>query len=448
MPALDRISEFVAGLNSSVIPAAATAQAMMALRDTLGTMIGGAATTSARIAAGVARRHPGAVPLVSGGTASNSMGAFANAVAASALDYDDGHYRGGAIHPASVIVPTLLAAAPADATVHDVVVAHVAGLEVGIRAAHLLWPRHADDDYHCTGTAGAIAGAAAAAKIRGLGPEGIARCIAIAWAHSPMAAFQLPMLKEAIGWAAATAVTAADLAEAGYMRFPPGRRPALPDVFPPTPFDRPDAMTDPFVDTWGVVFETANTYFKPFAACRYTHAAADGLRSLMFEHGLVADDIRSIAVQTHRAAVFLDDPRPPTLEHAQYSFQFVLAAIALHGAAGAVEVSESRLHDDAMLSMCDRISVSYAPDLNALYPAHYPARIVVAVSNGSRVERLCEVAPGDSERPLDADQLRRKFIELAAPSLGEHDAAALAIDLERPTGPIAHLFARVTAGTR
>ena len=447
MPALDAISTFVDTLDGPSIPTNALTQAASAFRDTLGTMLGGTATTSARIAAEVARRDVGPVALVAGGTSSSGMAAFANAVAASALDYDDGHYRGGAIHPASVIVPTLLATALPGVTMDEFLVAHVAGVEVAIRAAYLLWPRHPDGDYHCTGTAAAMGAAAAGAKVRGLDADGVARAIATAWAHAPMSAFQLPMVKEAIGWSAATAVTAVNLAEAGFMRYRSDHRPSAPDVFPPTPFDRPGAMQDPFVDTWGTVFEVANTYFKPFAACRYTHAAAGGLRTFMSEQGLGADDIESIEVGTFRSAVFLDNPRPPTLEHAQYSFQFVLAAIAVHGAAGSGEMSEARLDDEAMASFCDRTTVSYASDLDELYPARYPARLAIIGRDGSRSELLCEIAPGDSEVPLTADQLRTKFVELAAPSLGAAEATSFAADLDEPSGPVADLVARAYSGS-
>ncbi len=448
MPALTAISEFVDDLDESRIPAPAMGQVRAAFRDTLGTMLGGVATRSAQIAAEVAGRDAGATRVVAGGTASACMAAFANGVAASALDYDDGHYQGGAIHPASVIVPTLLATAPPGATIDDFLVAHVAGAEVAIRASHLLWPQHPADDYHCTGTGGALGAAAAAAKLRGLDADGIGRAIAIAWAHAPMSAFQWPMLKEAIGWSAATATMAVSLAEAGFMGFPDDRRSPAPDVFPPTPFDRDGAMDDPFVATWGTVFEAANTYFKPYAACRYTHAAAGGLATFMQDEGVGADDIAAIEVGTHRSAVFLSDSQPPTLEHAQYSFPFVLAAIAVYGAAGSREMSERNLDNEAIGAVCRRTTVSYAPDLDDLYPAHYPARLVVRGTDGSSAELLCKIAPGDAEAPLDNDRLRAKFVELAEPTLGTDEALALARDLESPSGAVADLFDRALAGAR
>jgi len=448
MPALDTIAAFVAGLTADAIPGPAKVRAALALRDTIGTMVGGTQTSAARIASDVARRDHGDSALVGGGVASSGMAAFANGVAASALDFDDGHYRGGAIHPSSVLVATLLASAPPGATLDALLTAQVAGLEVAVRAASLLWPKHPDDDYHCTGTGAALGAAAAAAKLRGLDTDGIARAIAIAWAHAPMAAFQWPMLKESIGWSAATATTAVRLAEAGFMSFAGERRPPAPDVFPPTPFDRAKAMDDPFVDTWGTVFETANTYFKPFAACRYTHAAAGGLRDFMRTNSLAADDIRSIEVGTHRAAVFLDETRPPSLEHAQYSFPFVLAAIACHGAAGAGEISEDRLDDPAMLDFCDRVSVSHAADLDALYPAHYPAVLRITGNDGSRCDLMCEIAPGDSEAPMTSDELHDKFLGLVTLVLGEDESRDLATDLVAPSGAVADLVGRMQPRSR
>ena len=103
------------------------------------------------------------------------------------FDFDDGHYCGGAIHPASVIVPSLIAAVRAldpttKVSAQTFLTAQIAGYEIGLRAAHLLWPKHTLDDYHCTGTAATLGAAAAVAKLRGGNADAIARSIAIAWA--------------------------------------------------------------------------------------------------------------------------------------------------------------------------------------------------------------------------------------------------------------------------
>ncbi len=416
---LCHLGEFAASLTWSTVPATVRHRAALALRDTIGTMYGGSTTRAARIAADVATADGGRFPIVGrAARASCQQAAFANAVAASALDFDDGHYAGGAIHPASVIVSTLVTAT-SDPTVEPVdgrelLTAQVVGYEIGLRAAHLLWPKHADDDYHCTGTAATLGAAAALARLWGLDADGIARSIAIAWAHAPMATFQLPMVKESIGWSAATAVTAVHLARAGFMSMPVGAPQAVPDVFPPTPFHRAGAIADPFVASLGAVFEAGNTYFKPYASCRYTHAPAAALQRLLDESGMTASDIESIEVGTHRGAVFLADQRPPSLEHAQYSFPFVLGAIVLHGAAGAAEMRDDCLTDAPRLAIAERVTVHHDPAMDDLYPQHYAGTVTVQATDGSQAKATGIVAPGDPAEPMTDAELELKFLRLMA----------------------------------
>jgi 2-methylcitrate dehydratase PrpD len=419
---LEQLGTFATGLTWDAIPEPAQRRAQLALRDTIGVLLGGATTLAGRIATAVAARSVGdaVVPGVAGVRTTTVLAAFAAAVHASALDFDDGHYRGGAIHPSSVIVPCLLVAAqPLDGVDRQrFTVAQVAGYEIGLRAAHLLWPRHDLDDYHCTGTAATLGAAAAVALLRGGDADVVARSIAIAWAHAPMATFQLPMVKESIGWSAATAVFAADLAAGGFMVMPPGVTSPLVRTFPPTPFHRPGALAEPFVASLGDVFETRMIYAKPYAACRYTHTALRSLAEMMSTAGLRAADIASIEVHTPQAAMHLSDAHPRTLEHAQYSFPFVLAAMATTGRAGADEISEAALADPQRLALAERVSVHHDPALDPAYPAHYGSRLVVIRRDGGRLEMQRLVAPGDPDEPMTDDEMREKFIRLAAATHG------------------------------
>lgn len=398
MQPLDLLGEWVAALRWNDVPAAVQHRARLTFRDTLGTMAGGARTVSGK----VATRFADAAP-------SHVHRTFAAAVHASALDFDDGHYRGGAIHPASVVVPALLVAAGMDTSPTDeVLTAQVAGYEIGLRAAHLLWPKHPLDAYHCTGTAGAIAAAVAVAKLRGGDADTVRRAIAVAWAHAPMSTFQLPMVKESIGWSAASGRAAADLAEAGFMRLTRPSTSAIDATFTPTPFDRAGVMDDPFVASLGTVFEAGNNYFKPYAACRYTHTAARSVQ----QFGIGADDVDRIEVHTHNGAKDLSDRTPASLDHAQYSFPFVLATMLLTGALGADEMSDEALDDPARLALAARVSVHHDQALDAEYPAHYGTRTVVRTRDGSVLEEARLVAPGDPGDPMTDDELLAKFRRL------------------------------------
>ena len=428
MSPLDRLGQFVADLTWEAIPDDTQTRARLTLRDTVGCILGGSDTPAGRIA------------LSTGDSDSSSIRAFALAVHASALDFDDGHYRGGAIHPASVIVPSLISAVRAldpktKVSAQTFLAAQIAGYEIGLRAAHLLWPRHPLDDYHCTGTAASLGAAAAVAKLQGANADVVARSIAIAWAHAPMSMFQLPMVKESIGWSAATAVFAADLARAGFMAMPSRTTSVMEATFIPTPFHRPGAMDDPFVASLGRVYEAANTYLKPYAACRYTHTALCSLKELCSEHQLTAESIARVEVYTPKPSVNLSDQRPASLEHGQYSFPFVLAALICTGRAGAQEITHEALTDPQRLAMAAKVTVIHDAALDQHYPAHYPSRIVVTTTNGAAYDRTRLVAPGDNVDPMSTYDLAEKFVRLAEPIHGTVKAASLAEKLIDPTWP-------------
>ncbi len=240
------------------------------------------------------------------------------------------------------------------------------------------------------------------------------------------------MVKESIGWSAATAVFAADLAQAGFMAMPPGSASAMDATFLPTPFHRPGAMDDPFVASLGATFEAANTYLKPYAACRYTHTALRSLEELRAAHQLTAENVARIDVFTPEPSMNLSDQRPASLDHAQYSFPFVLAAMLQTGRAGAREISDAVLHDPVHLDLAAKVSVTHDPALDPHYPAHYPTRIVVTTTDGTVYERTRLVAPGDEADPMSTYDLSDKFVRLAEPVHGSDVAGRLAGKLLDP----------------
>lgn len=417
---LETITDWAAKLTWDDLPGEVRERASFALTDTVATMVGGAPTKAAMIALNFAAAATGTAPLVARGAGSTpANAAFGNAVAASALDFDDGHYLAGAIHPGSVVVPAVLAVPGADTSVSDALLAQVVGYEIALRAAALLWPKHEADHYHATGCAGAIGAAAAAAKLVGLDADGIARAIKIAWVHAPMSTFGTPMVKESIGWGSSTGVAAAQLAEAGFMRLPEGYEVPANEVLPPSPFHQAGAAEDPFVTSIGSRFEVMHTYFKSYGACRYTHAAGAGFQALLAEHRIDPRQIERVQVATHQAATFLDEVAPQTIETAQYSFPFVLGALALWGAAGAQEMDASRLEDPERLAFAAKVSLEHDADLDEFYPARYPSRVEVVTTDGRSYSGVYLDAPGDPGTAFGADELREKWRTLLSPALGD-----------------------------
>ncbi len=242
-----------------------------------------------------------------------------------------------------------------------------------------------------------------------------------------MATFQLPMVKESISWAAATAVAAAALATDGFKDYR-GSEPLRqgPLVWGrPSPFDEPAASVEPFVASIGKVDEVLNGYLKPYACCRYIHPAADALIDILRTRAIPASEVSEVVVRLHEAALELCDPQPQSLEHAQYSFPFVLASILVHGDAGAAEICEDHLHDDAVLLMAQRVRMEHAPELDRHHPQHYPAEVVVVTTGGERITERRLVIRGEIDKPMSEQDLYAKFGKNVGPVIGDEKSAQL-----------------------
>jgi 2-methylcitrate dehydratase PrpD len=427
---IEEVAKSIAQFTWAQLPVAVKLQAKHALLDTLGTMFGGRSTAAAVIAARAAHAEVSdgvAWVCATNGRSTRELAAFANAVSANILDMDDGHYLGGAIHPGAPIISALLAAsAGRRVSGSDFLVAQVAGYEVAIRLGYLLWPTEPSVRNHTSGTSTAVGAAAAAAHLLRLDDDGIRRAMQIAWGHAPMAYTQFPMVKESIGWAAATGIMAAQLAEHGFMGDRTSKpSPAVRKRRPPTPFDESPRASEEFVTNLGRRFEASETYFKQYATCRFTHAAADALVEILSENHLEPADVTRVVVGTHRWAVHLVDQCPTAVEYAQYSFPFHLGAVAVHRSGGPRVISETGLKDEAVLAFARKVSVEHHADLDHFFPARYPSRVELVTRSGVtfRLERVS--ALGDSDMPFTHEQLVGKFRSLTALELGSSRAEEL-----------------------
>src|SRR5262245_825888 len=102
------LARFAVGLSLDEVPISVIRIVKRLVLDHLGCALGGSRTPLARIAADVAAEGGGGPATVIGTRrrAAPGQAAFANAVAANALDYDD---TGATGHPGSTVIPTALA---------------------------------------------------------------------------------------------------------------------------------------------------------------------------------------------------------------------------------------------------------------------------------------------------------------------------------------------------
>ncbi len=340
----------------------------------------------------------GRVPLwFTGRTASVGGALLANSAAIAALDLDDG-YRMARGHPGAAVIPTALALAQAlpQATAGDLMAAVVAGYEVGVRLAA------ARTSYAPSGAWSGFAVAAAAGRLLGTDALTLAQALAIAAQTAPalpaLAGLAGSDVKEGIPAGAASGWAALQLALAGFT----GPMTVLDDAHL---FNAPAALrglgNTPLIE---------GTYFKPFGCCRHIHAPLQALLQLQAQHGFDASDVDGIEVYTYQATFNLSNrQRPDSLVEAQYSVPYCLALCLLHGADALVPLRAAHLADTQVGRLAQRTVVRHDAAIEPLFPARSPARVAVALADGSRLESPLTDPRGDPDRPLSTAELERKL---------------------------------------
>ena len=401
----EMIVDFLARLRVDRLPAAVVHEAKRALLDTLGCIVAGLDTPLGTRLSSLHNQFlqsPGATALGIRPPVSHFFAAMCNAYLANAYDADDGH-RMSRVHAGGVVIPGALAAAEMqDCSGGRLIEAIVAGYELGLRAG---MASNLGDTYFGSAFGGAFGATAAFGWILGLAPEQIIQALGITEMHAPnsmlmgwVASRQIPMIKEGMGWAAASGVIAVLMAKAGItgtLTIFNGREPAV------------------RLDRLGRDYEIERRYYKPQPGCRWTHAPARILMNLLAEHHLTADDVASIEVRTFDKAAKLDNPRPATMEDAQYSIPFVLGSILAEGQFGPEQMRRDQLNCPRILNQAEKISLQVEPAFNKLYPALAKCAVVLKTQSGSVLCSDADTVQGDWDLPLSDDALKDKFVLFA-----------------------------------
>ncbi len=398
---------FIDELDWEQLPEPVRHQAKRCLLDALGALLAGTDTPVGRLMADIAVSQFGggqATVFGSGARASAAGAALANGFAQNALDIDDG-YRLVKGHPGACVLPVIMAAAEmAPCTGKQFLAALVTGYEIGIRAGLI---RHATSPaYHSSGSWGAIAGAAAAGKLMGLDRQSLHHALGPAEYHAPIApmmkCIQVPSMgKDSIGWGCFAGMLSTLMARDGFTGINP--------LFDDTP-------QKAWIQGLGRDFQMLNLYFKPYAACRWAQPAVAGALKLSAAHKLAPQDIRSIRVQTFRAAAALSCKAPQNTEEAQYYMAFAVAAALIDGEVGPRQVLAPRLFADDVQALMALVRTEVRQAFEAEFPAKACAEVFIE-THGAKTfasgKMQASWEPPDS-LPTDAE-LEAKFRWLVTP---------------------------------
>jgi 2-methylcitrate dehydratase PrpD len=373
----------------------------------------------------------GAARLALGRPATVRAAAIINGSASHTVEVDD-IFRDGIYHPGAPTIPAALALAQARGASGEAFLrAVIVGYEISTRIGAAMGRAHYKY-WHNTGTIGCFGAAAAAAELLQLDAKRFAHALATVATFSAglQQAFRMDSMSKPLhaGHAAEAGVTAALAAaegvigsldvmegEAGYGR---------------AMGDNPD--WEKALATLGRDFHITRMTFKNHACCGHTFAAIDGALAVQSQLGVAARDIERVKVGTYRAGVEVahyEDPHTPA--EARFSMKYVVASALAHGSVRLAAFEPPRLEDPITRDLMRRVDVALDPALDATFPGQRAARVSILARDGRRAEHLQPTRKGDPDAPLTDRELEAKYLELAAPVIGEARARELLARLWR-----------------
>ncbi len=420
------LASFAANLQFSDIPSDVIGRSEDLLVDWFGSAIAGKGSRPVEIITHFARNMGGfsatnsgpSEILISRNTTSPFLASMANAAASHVAEQDDVH-NGSVFHPATVVFPPVLACAQAiGASGEDLLVAAVAGYEVGIRIGEFLGRSHYKI-FHTTGTAGTIAAAAAVGKLLKLTPEQMLHAFGSAGTQS---AGLWEFLRDAAdskqlhtAHAASTGLMSAYIAQAGFT----GAQHILEGKQGIAAGMSSDSDPSKLVDRLGSRWALAETSFKYYASCRHTHPAADALLQVMLAHKLNPNEIAKVETLVHQGAIDVLGPvtDPATVHQSKFSMGTVLALVAQYQFAGLQEFDQ-HFHDDAICAFRERVTMTLDPEVDGAYPQRWIGKVKVFLNNGQVLEGRVDEPKGDPGNTLSRAEITDKAMRLAAFSGG------------------------------
>ncbi|KAJ9604228.1 hypothetical protein H2200_011062 [Cladophialophora chaetospira] len=351
-----------------------------------------------------------------------------NGIALTTADYDDTHLK-TVIHPAGTSLAALLSWGEAyHMSNRDFILAFVCGVETQCAVGNAISPSHYAQGWHVTGTTGSFGAAAAISKARKLDPYQFAAALghSASMASGIRAMFGVDTKTLHMGRGAQNGILAARLAAGGFQSCPSAIEAWAQLVSTTIHVESISSL----VETG--TYEMLENTFKPYPCGIVIHplidAAVEAHSTLRW--GSVQDqshstitvrDIESIEATVNPQCVRLCSVRhPKTGLETIFSLYHGIAVGLLYGCAGPDQFSDEGCNDPLVNELRDQIKVQTSSDL-----ADDAAILMVKLIGKEEQVFHVEHATGSLARPMDIEQLERKFIALSSGILGRQRATEI-----------------------
>ncbi|MBE9525036.1 MAG: MmgE/PrpD family protein [Chloroflexi bacterium] len=406
-PVLYKIAHFIARNNLKDINPSIMHQANRVIADTMGAAYSGVKTRAFQI--GLRNKN---VLFGNGdhkiwGTDETSVlsgAVFYNALAVSLTDFDEGH-RKAVGHPASLVVSTALSLGEyLRLSSDEIQKAVIIGYEIATRFSDARYKEKITT--FSSGKWGAIGTAATAAYLLDLDIFETMHALSTAAVLSPTMlggttdVITGAMTKEGVAWAALSGLQSALLAKEGFVG---------PYLFVD---EHNDYDKETLVATLGESWLIGSNYFKPFACCRWLHAAIEAGLQTIHEHQISPDEIDQIEVNIFdRAIKLIGNKYPENFIQAQFHLPYCLACALVFDSVLPAHFSDEILNNPKIRDLIGKIKIKPDQHYTSLFPGQLATRIKITLNNGASYSHEIMSAPWNADDQPTDEELYQKFCQ-------------------------------------
>ncbi|GAA4327579.1 MmgE/PrpD family protein [Pigmentiphaga soli] len=418
MTLTERMARFAAETPTGDIPANVLVAARDAVMDTIGVALPGSREDAGGIALAWVEEQgarPRATVWGRSIATSPAEAAFANGIAAHALDFDDSlpTLRG---HPSGPMVSAALAVGEAvSASGAELLAAYAVGLEIAGKLGRALGDGHYLRGWHTTATAGVLSCATAAGRLYGLDAAGMRTAWGLAASQMTGLVRNFGTMTKPfhVGQAARAGVLSAWLARRGFtadVSIFDGRNSVLHTYAGDDAADL-GGLLERLGAPWEILEPGISV--KRWPCCYCNHRPIAGLLAMRAEHGLRADEVERIDVGFIEGTdAALISSNPATGLEGKFSIEYVAAATLLDGKVGLETFGDEMVQRPQARALMAKVRRHRIPASAVAPGAPVFADVAVSTARG-RFETRIDRAPGSRDAPMTPADRADKFMDCA-----------------------------------
>ena len=421
-----QFAHFTAGLTLEQVPPELVRKAKFHMLDALGTALAASAFDFAGPTLEGARklgRGDEAHALGSGAALPAAGAALVNGALIHGLDFDDTHI--GAIYHASApaLAAALASGEAAGASGRELLIAYIAGLEIGCRLGKAAGGGFHDRGFHPTPLCGAFAAAFAAGRLQN---ATTAQMVSASGLAGSMAAGVLELQGSWLkrmhpGWAAHSGIAAVALATSGFRG--PSTMFEGPHGFFHTHLQMiPEGEASP-ASRLGEDWLIAGIALKPYPCCHFIHGFVDC--ALVLRDKVDLDQVEYVELPLHKRLHHLvsGPARPAEAYAAMFSVPYTVALALVNGRVDLAAFHDKGVSDPAVLALADRATCVEDPASD--FPARFPGEVRLFLKSGEVVSHRVPTSYGTPGWPMSEADTEAKFMANAGRVMTDERARAI-----------------------